>query len=276
MEKMSTAAFIIMESVAEPVRPQNVQVTDKNGLFYLSFDSCLQSFDVLNRNRREYKRSAIQKALEAPHIIELMENKSWFGEAGHPMEDAPARIMTIDPKNISHKIDSLRYEGNRLFGRVETLSDGSHGTRFTNHILQGMEPAFSLRALAALTKRGDGTSLVQGRAHIVAYDWVILPSHKEAYRDKRASVQQIIKNVNESGNTVKESFFPVNEASLMSYLQDESQNIKVISNVYDVVQESMTLSPDLKLAYLKEGTNTFAVRIEDKIQHDLRDYFSRL
>lgn len=279
MEKMPTVAHVIMETTSEPVRPKNIDVMDKNGLFYVSFDAYLQSFNRRNRNNRTYAQRAMQDGLAAPHLQELMGNNTWFGEAGHPHGNEPSRILTIDPKLISHKINDLRYEGNMLIGRVETLDDDSYGRRFTKHILQGMEPAFSLRALAQLTKQGDGSSLVQGRVHVVTYDWVILPSHNDAYRDKRTPIQKIVKDVAMEGNTMlaeDHTLLPVQESQIADFIQMESANVKLISSMFDVAQESMTFSPDLKLAYLKEGSNTFAIKVEDKIQHDIRSYMTKL
>lgn len=276
MNKQHVAAYLVMESTFDPVKPKNVKVFDDNGLFYVKFETVLQEFNKQNRNKRIYEKNAMVESLKAPHILELVEKKSWFGEAGHPLTSEVQRILTIDPKLTSHKINKFWVEGNFLKGEVETLDDGSYGTQMTKNILQGMEPAFSLRALASLVKRGDGTSLVQSKCHIVTYDWVVLPSHHTAYRDQSKPIQKVVKSIQDDGNTVQESLVPVSESQIINYIKDESKNFKVVSNVCEVAGESISLSKDLRHVIIKEGSNTFYVNIEDKIKHDIRNLMLRL
>lgn len=277
MKKDEVIAHIIMESVAEPVKPKNVEVIERNGLFYLQFDTVLQSFECLNRNRRIYSGDAIMAGLQKENVQELIREKSWMGEAGHPNSNADmGRIMTIDPKLISHKILDFRREGNLLKARIETLDNGGYGNQFTKNILQGMEPAFSLRALASTTKRADGTSIVQSTPHIVTYDWVILPSHREAYRDKSKPINKIVKSISDIGNSVQEAFIPVTESSIIDFIAEDSKNVNIISDMYEVSMESMRVDPSGKFAILKENDTTYHVKLEDMISRDISRYMSGL
>lgn len=276
MKKQEVTAYLVMESTSEPIKPSNLQVYDKGGLFYVKFTTVLQEFNKQNRNKRIYMKEAMIPSLQAPHIRELIEKKSWKGEAGHPLTNDVQRVLTVDPKLTSHKINNFWVEGNLLKGEVETLDDGHYGTQMTKNILQGMEPAFSLRALASLVKQPDGTALVKTRCHIVTYDWVILPSHNTAYRDQSKPIQKIVKSINDDGNTVTESLVPVIESQILDYIKMESHNVKLISNICEVAMESMTLSKDLKHVILKEGSNTYFVNIEEKIKRDIRRYMSNL
>jgi Prohead core protein serine protease len=278
VKKNEVVAMLLMESTTDPVKPQNLQVHDKGGLFYVKFDTVLQRFNAQNRNRREYNLDAMRTSLQAPHILELMNQKSWKGEAGHPHTTDTARILTIDPKLTSHKINNFRHEGTLLKGEVETLDDGQYGTQMTKNILQGMEPAFSLRALAALTKRGDGSSVVQNRCHVVTYDWVILPSHKEAYRDQSRPIQTVVKNIEDAGNIATESSIavPVMESQIKNFIALESANAKLVSNVCEVALESMTLTEDLSHVILTEGSNKYAVKVEERIKQDVRHFMAKL
>ena len=52
MEKLENIAYLVMENTSEPSKPQNLQVIKENGLFYLKFETVLQSFGVQNRNKR--------------------------------------------------------------------------------------------------------------------------------------------------------------------------------------------------------------------------------
>lgn len=276
MRKEEIAAYLIMESTSDPVQVSNVQVFDKNSLFYLRFETTLQDFNVKNRNNRIYIGESMVQSLNAEHIMELQRNKSWFGEAGHPMSDDIKRILTIDPKLISHKIVSHEATTSRCTGIIETL-DNEYGRQMTKSILQGMEPAFSLRALAPLVKRPDGVSIVKARSHVVTYDWVILPSHKVAYRNTNKPIEKIVKKVIADGNVVNEcSVTPVVEDMIKDFIAMESVNVNLISSVCEVALESMTLSNDLKHVILKENGSTFIVPLEDKIKLDINHYMRNL
>ena len=277
MVKQEVAAYLIMENTTDPVKPQNIKVFDKNNLFYLQFDTVLQTFNTKNRNGRIYMGNAMVPSLGAEHLVELMNKKSWFGEAGHPSTDDIKRILTIDPKLISHKIVSIDANSNLCRGRIETLDNDGYGNQMSKAILQGMEPAFSLRALASLTKKPNGDQIVQSRAHVVTYDWVILPSHKEAYRDQSKPIEKIVKNVSDNNSNVMESaLLPVQESMIKELVGYESKNVKLISNVCEVALESMTISDDLRNVILKEGNRTYIVPLEEKIKHDIRHYMRGL
>lgn len=276
LNKEEILAYIIMEEAMEPVQAKNVEFFNDNDLFYVRFNATLQDFNVKNRNGRIYLGSAMIPSLNAEHIMELQRNKSWFGEAGHPMSDDIKRILTIDPKLISHKVVSHTVNNYKCTGTIETL-DTEYGRQMTKSILQGMNPAFSLRALAPLTKKPDGTAVVETKCHAVCYDWVILPSHKTAYADANAPVQKVIKRLTDDGNVVNESaLIPVHESAIKDFISLESSNVKLVSNLCEVALGSMQLSSDMKHVILKEGTNTFLVPLEEKIKHDINNYMRNL
>lgn len=274
MEKLETIAMLVMESVGEPMKVTNLERVKENGLFYLRFNTVLQSLNTLNRNRRIYTNGCIEPALQAPHIQELKMKKTWFGEAGHPMSENTSRILTIDPKLVSHKIVDTVVRGDIVSGTIETLDDDAYGTQMTKLILQGMEPAFSLRAMASLVKKNDGTSLANSRAHIVTYDWVVLPSHREAYRDASSPIQKVTKNIMNDGNCVTESAIVLTESAIRDFIAMESVNVSLVSNFYEVAKESMELTKDLNHVILREGSNTFMVKVEDKIKHEVKNFMA--
>ena len=276
MEYDEPVAMYVMEQVTEPNKPRNIVKCTDNGLFYVKFDAVIQSLDVFNRNRRLYTNAAITESLQADHIVEMKREKSWCGEAGHPNTNDPKRIVTIDPKLISHKICDTWTTGNLLHGAIETLDDvNGFGRKMTNFILQGGEPAFSLRALCPLIKKPDGSAICAKKGHIVTYDWVILPSHREAYRDKSRPVNKVYQSLGSYGNTVGDDLIPVNESSLINFIKEESKNIKLVSSLTEIACENMTLTDDAKFAILNNGNDTVYVKIEDKIKHDVRNYMSR-
>ncbi|MDD3172137.1 MAG: hypothetical protein PHF63_00460 [Herbinix sp.] len=269
-------AFIVMESMGEVEKPSNIQVVKENNLSYIRFKSTLQDLEVRNRNGRKYMRSSIVPGLQAQHIQELMAKKSWCGEAGHPLTNDKARILTIDPKAISHRICSTEVIGNTVKGVIETLDNGSFGNEMTKLVLQGVEAAFSLRALAKLEVDRDGSQVAIKPAHIVTYDWVFLPSHKTAYLDDIREVQLISKDIN-SANVVKEGYMEaVTESSLIDYIVSESKNIQIISDIMECSVNSFKLSKDLKSVVMESSMGKIEAPIEEKIERDISRYMSKI
>jgi hypothetical protein len=277
MYKEEVLAFCVMETVSEPIKPINMkQVKNPMGLFYLTFDSCMQSYNMWNRNNRNYDLDGMKVSMSAAHIAELIKRESWFGEAGHPITEDIKRILTIDPKLISHKISKPEFKGTKLYANIETLCAG-YGPDMTAHMLQKMEAAFSLRALAQISKTPEGRQLVKGKSHVVTFDWVVLPSHSDAYQQNKATI--VSQTVSESGNILipsKDKLVSVMESSIVDFIKEESKNLKLVSNVFEVASESMTISKDLKYIILKEGKETYHVKTEDKIKHDILNYMKKI
>lgn len=279
MKKDNVFAYVLMEEMSEPVQIRNVKECSKNGLLYLIFDTVLQSFEVKNRNKRIYSGDAVMESLAAPHVQELIKKGSFVSEYGHPLVKDMSRVTQIDPARVCGRVNSYYRTGNLLKGEFETFDDGGLGTMLTRRILQGLEPAHSLRAVAKLSKDRNGNDIMNSRAHIIAYDTVILPSHVEAYRDESKDIrvvnQPIVATESAEFGSHEEYAFVVNESMLTDFVMEESKNVKLIKNICEVIPETIKLTPDLKHIILKEGTETYYVDTEDKIKHDIRNFLSK-
>ena len=279
MKKDNVFAYVLMEEMSEPVQIRNVKECSKNGLLYLIFDTVLQSFEVKNRNKRIYSGDAVMESLAAPHVQELIKKGSFVSEYGHPLVKDMSRVTQIDPARVCGRVNSYYRTGNLLKGEFETFDDGGLGTMLTRRILQGLEPAHSLRAVAKLSKDRNGNDIMNSRAHIIAYDTVILPSHVEAYRDESKDIrvvnQPIVATESTEFGSHEEYAFVVNESMLTDFVMEESKNVKLIKNICEVIPETIKLTPDLKHIILKEGTETYYVDTEDKIKHDIRNFLSK-
>lgn len=277
-------AYILMESEGPWVKPEIQQVIDTTNNFYVTFRTILQTFNCFNRNNRNYMKEAMVPALNAPHLVELRAKKSWVGENGHPKSTNPVEVLAIDPKNICHKIDNIDIQGNTLWGQVSTLNDDMWGRQMTKHILQGMEVAFSLRALASITKIDARRGMVKTQPHIVCYDRVILPSHKEAYQDTSTPIA--LKSAICKG-TVQEAWeYRVDEQearriiteSAANFVKEESQRFKDIVNIFDVMYESIGFSADGKSVFVSdtETKRTFCINLESYVDRQVSDVFRNL
>jgi hypothetical protein len=280
MEKNEVVAHVIMEQTADPCAV-NIRDFNKNGMTYVIFETVFQSFGVKNRNKRIYDGDAVMASWNAPHIQELVRKKSFVSEYGHPLDQSMSRITQIDPTRICGRINSYYRSGNLLKGEFETFDDGACGTMLTRRILQGLEPAFSVRMLAKLTRTKDGTMLMNQPGHLVTADCVILPSHMEAYRDESKSINIVNKAITESaGMEITEDqyydmVFAVNEAMFTDFIKEESKNFKLVKSVEEVIGDSLQLTKDLNNIILKEGTDTYYIKVEDKIKHDIRNFMSK-
>jgi hypothetical protein len=280
MEKNEVVAHVIMEQTADPCAV-NVRDFNKNGMTYVIFETVFQSFGVKNRNKRIYDGDAVMASWNAPHIQELIRKKSFVSEYGHPLEQSMSRITQIDPARICGRINSYYRSGNLLKGEFETFDDGACGTMLTRRILQGLEPAFSVRMLAKLSKTNDGTMLMNQPGHLVTADCVILPSHCEAYRDESKSMNIVHKAITESAgmNITEEQYkdmvFAINESMFTDFIKEESKNFKLVKNVEEVIGDSFHLTKDLNNIIIKESGNTYYVKVEDKIKHDIRNFMSK-
>ena len=191
MNRDKVIAHVLMEEMSEPMPVNNLREYKENGLLYVKFDTVLQTFNVKNRNKRKYDGDAIMESLAADHIQELIREGSFVSEYGHPLDQNMARVSQIDPARVCGRVNSYYRNGDFLRGEFETFDDGGLGTVLTRRILQRMNPAFSLRAIAPLSVDRNGDKIMKSRAHIVAFDVVVLPSHKEAYRDKTKNYKYV-------------------------------------------------------------------------------------
>lgn len=270
-----TIAYAITEEAYSSV-VENVQVHDTNQLFYVTFDTILQELNHKNRNGRIYG-DATGKALFTDELVELRKMKSWFGEAAHPITKDTARITTIDQKYASHRIDEVNVVGDIIRGKITTLDNGMYGNMMTRMILQGMVPAFSLRALAIIDNTSEG-QIIQRQPRITTYDWVVLPSHKKAYQDESAPIEIIQQPLGEKGNIFTESAIPLTESMIIDFAKEESRNLNIVTEMFDV--DTIRMSDDLKHLILTEshdkGTNKYMVVMDDHIDKEIQDYLTNL
>ena len=280
MEKNEVIAHVIMEQTADPCAV-NVRDYHNNGMTYVIFETVFQSFGVKNRNKRIYDGDAVMASWNAPHIQELIRKKSFVSEYGHPLDQSMHRVTQIDPARICGRINSYYRSGNLLKGEFETFDDGACGTMLTRRILQGLEPAFSVRMLAKLSRTKDGTMLMNQPGHLVTADCVILPSHMEAYRDEAKSINVVHKAITESAGAditaeqYQDMVFAINESMFTDFVKEESKNFKLVKNVEEVIGDTFKLTKDLNNIIIKEGTDTYYVKVEDKIKHDIRNFMSK-
>lgn len=118
--------YIILENDNSVAETTNVEVIEKPQLFYVRFNTVLQSLDCNNRNKRNYNGNALVEGLSTPEINELIANKKWKGECDHPITKDIQRIATVLSTKSSHYITKWWRDGNLIKGTIESISDGEN------------------------------------------------------------------------------------------------------------------------------------------------------
>lgn len=162
------------------------EIHNRGNRFYLTFPAILQSFDVLNRNRRMYLVDNIMdRIFNDEEIQDMIRRNCWWGEIDHPnsiyvgQNLTKLRIATPDMTRTSHYIRSPKLNGNLLEANIQTDSSNEHGMNMAIKIVDGkIIPAFSVRVFGELQNR-NGQPVVFVRK-LITYDFVGYPSHKEA------------------------------------------------------------------------------------------------
>lgn len=270
---MSIAAYIISEQTYSG-KPEIIsttkEITEKKSV---KFNQTLQDADVRNRNTREYEKSGLQEGLSRENIQELEKRKSWFGEAGHPIDPSQSRQLTIDPKCISHRINKHWWQGNLIKGVIETALTPLGFMLRDLVVEQEVEMAVSLRAIGNIVKTGNKLKVTKPM-HIVTYDWVFYPSHRVAYKDAGF--------VNESATKLGNNMV-MNESVLipiegdkqkaLSYIKEQSVNFKLVSEIFGDFDNISLI--DNKKVILESTGEKVVIPIERYISNEIDEYFKK-
>lgn len=184
------------------------KIHDIGSRFYLIFDAVLQSFDVMNRNRRMYEADNIMHLINTDDYIQsMLKQNSWMGEIDHPAATKEGESLTInrisnpDLKLTSHYIRRPRLNGNLLEATIQTDSSNENGMNMAIKIVDGkIVPCFSARVLGALQNK-NGKPVVNVRK-LITYDWVLYPSHREAAAKINQPIQESVEEAAKFANTM--------------------------------------------------------------------------
>jgi len=272
MPNMYNDNYLDYYVVMEQTSPENNKIEmiadgTKNGLNFLRFSTCLQSFRGRNRNRRLWKADQVKAMVNDRPVQELLEKGSFVGEAGHPVpmdgKVTIERILTIDPLKCAHRIISLSWPTpDEIHGVVETLDEGpgSPGDRFMRNIMQGIIPAFSLRSLVPQRKNADGSTDVIGPGRCVCYDRVYLPSHQEAYMNVEIPVKQIV---------TKPKFETVME-SYCNFVTSHSDKVRRIVDELEPAMESACFDEKSQMMSIPTAEGRIFVAPEMKYRKEIQ------
>lgn len=265
-------AYMISESAPENSGIQIIKDSNR----CVTIRAMLQDAEEINRNKRKYPIDVLRSGLESERIRELILTKSWFGEAGHPIEPTMQRQCNILESNISHRVLAYDIVGSKIMGNVKTTPT-PRGFDMRNLIIDDdpMLSAFSLRAVGPMVQTAEG-SIVQKPLTMICYDWVQFPSHRKAYQ------VDIIKNISEAGNcALNESCItPLLEASALDFISEESQSFKIVSELFGAENGILTLSENCKTVSItsqngERDKDTMVIALESAVAHEIDSYFGK-
>jgi hypothetical protein len=125
-----------------------------------------------NRNGRMYPKKVMESAV-GKYITEQVSKGRAVGELNHP--DGP----TINLDKVSHRITSLKFEGNNVVGKALVLNTPM-GKVVKGLIEGGVQLGVSSRGMGSLETKKD-MSVVKDDYHLATIDIVQDPSAPEAF-----------------------------------------------------------------------------------------------
>lgn len=275
--------YIAEQTTPDDNEVKNLEVIDHNGVFFVRFDTCLHSFEVINRNSRQYLSDNVEECLHTERIQSMLADNAWYGEMDHPLQkykDKPLsseRIQSIEMSRRSHKIKNPKFQSNMLYSTIETASGTEAGRGMASEIIQGLKPAFSCRAIAGL-KLFKGKPTVFCRK-VITYDWVLYPSHKEAHAvSKPLGVMKSLETVTESvidkaREYSQDILLPLKE--VLENVGHKDVNAQLIMESFDISNEDLIgFTKDHSHMIMKDGTNTIYAGISKDSVDEVRDFYS--
>ena len=239
---------IALMYLSEQTTPDDCKIKNitpiKHGIA-VSFDACLHSFGVMNRNMRMYVGKNVMNQINSTERIQDgLRYKRWMGEMDHPgqvyqnMPLTAERVQKIDMNNASHIIMDPRLEkgDSLLMARIETYAGTNAGIGMARAIdVNHQTVAFSCRSIASMNNKG-GKPLVEIKK-LITYDWVIYPSHREANELPNSVV--VIESVGgkKPSNISNDICIPFTEfVDFRNYISEKDENVSFLveSAGYDI------------------------------------------
>ena len=165
-----------MKLITEEIEQVEVIVENRNGKKNLFIEGVFLQGEIKNRNGRMYPMQTLAREV-GRYNENFVEKGRALGELGHP--DGP----TVNLDRVSHKIVSLREDGNNFIGKAKILSTPM-GKIASNLLGEGVKLGVSSRGVGSLNKTNEGYSVVgENFTLATAADIVADPSAPDAFVD---------------------------------------------------------------------------------------------
>ena len=162
-----------MKLITEQIEDVKILTEEKNGKKLLYIEGVFLQSELKNRNGRMYPFSVLDREVNR-YNEEYVKSKRALGELGHP--DGP----TINLDRVSHRITSLRAEGNNFIGKAQIL-DTPMGNIAKSLLGEGVQLGVSSRGMGSIDKREDCNVVCDDFMLTTAADIVADPSAPDAF-----------------------------------------------------------------------------------------------
>jgi len=200
--------------------------------------------------------------------------------------------MYIDQSNISHIVTGYRWEDNHLVGTLETANTAA-GKDMAGLIRQGSDVAFSMRGIGNVSEKDGQYTRIKSPLYIVAYDYVVIPSHPNSYMtrimseslndydsqviNESAEMKDLLKMGAEPNRAGKITEVDMNE--LLHYVKKNSENVHAMTESLEFpIDEaaSVSLEENNQVLSVKKNNEDLKIFLENNIVNDANNFFKKM
>ena len=164
-----------MRLIAEEITTVDFLAEEKDGKKNYFIEGVFLQAEIKNRNNRMYPFKTLQNEV-AKYSENYIQKGRALGELGHP--DGPS----INLDRVSHKILSLKEEGNNFVGKAKLL-DTPSGKIAKSLLDEGVKLGVSSRGMGSIRKEENCNVVMDDFMLATAADIVADPSAPDAFVD---------------------------------------------------------------------------------------------
>ena len=164
-----------MRLIAEELTDVKFLTEEKEGKKNYFIEGIFLQAELKNRNGRMYPQKTLAREV-AKYDESYIKSGRALGELGHP--DGPS----INLDRVSHKIESLKEDGNNFIGRAKIL-DTPNGKIAKSLLDEGVRLGVSSRGMGSLKKESNCNVVQDDFMLATAADIVADPSAPDAFVD---------------------------------------------------------------------------------------------
>ena len=162
-----------MKLITETIENVEVITEGKGADKKLYIEGVFLQSEIKNRNGRMYPFSVLEKEVNR-YNEEYVKTSRALGELGHP--DGP----TVNLDRVSHRITSLKSEGNNFIGRAQIMNTPM-GNIAKALLEDGVQLGVSSRGMGSIDKREEMNVVMDDFMLATAADIVADPSAPDAF-----------------------------------------------------------------------------------------------
>jgi hypothetical protein len=162
-----------MKLITENIEDIQILTEEKDGKKNLYIEGVFLQSEIKNRNGRIYPFSVLEKEV-GRYTEEYVKTGRALGELGHP--DGP----TVNLDRVSHRITSLKAEGNNFIGKAQILATPM-GNIAKSLLEEGVKLGVSSRGMGSIDRQEHANYVMDDFMLATAADIVADPSAPDAF-----------------------------------------------------------------------------------------------